>query len=73
MGKYASAHEAARQLNICPPSIQQACKKGCRPQGYSFRFGEPNEPAKLEGEEWRMVENSKARQIWAVIKMSDVS
>lgn len=59
--KYASASEAARQLNLRGNKIRRACKKGYLINGYRIRYGTPDEPEKLANEEWRTIPDSKAQ------------
>jgi hypothetical protein len=54
---YASAHEAARQLNLPQPSIGRCCNgKQTRVGNYVFEFdAEAAAPEVIEDEEWRDV------------------
>ena len=53
---YASGAEAARELGLKQGNISDCCNgKIKKTSNYEFRFGEANEVAVLEGEEWRDV------------------
>ena len=50
---YASSAEAARKLGLKSGSISACCNGKIKKTGnYEFRYGEANEVAVLEGEEW---------------------
>ena len=52
--RYTSSHDAAKKLELNRGSISGCCRGVIKQTGgYQFRFGEANEPAVLEGEEWR--------------------
>ena len=56
---YASSAEAARKLGLRPGNINHCCNGKIKKTGnYEFRYGEANEVAVLEGEEWKPYESA---------------
>ena len=56
---YASSHEAARKLGLHQAAICACCNGKVKKTGnYEFRYGEANEVAVLEGEEWKPYESA---------------
>ena len=54
---YASSREAARKLELNHGNITSCCNGRYKKTGnYEFRYGEANEVAVLEGEEWKKVD-----------------
>ena len=55
---YASANQAARDLDLDSGSIGHCCRGRCKHTGgYEFEYAPPNEPDLLPGEEWRDVDD----------------
>ena len=56
---YASGAEAARKLGLHQAAISACCNGRIKKTGnYEFRYGEANEVAVLEGEEWKPYESA---------------
>ena len=73
---YASSHEAARKLGLYQGSISACCNGRIKKTGnYEFRYGQANEVAVLEGEEWMdvIIESCKKKVVRPNLSVSFAS